>query len=68
MKRIVELKDSKKQMEMVKPVINKLFEVLFTSIEKLAKVQSENRDHDSLKVDQEIANGNFVFFAFIILY
>ena len=66
-KRIVELKDGKKRMEMIKPVVNKLFEVLFSTIERLAKVQTENRDHDSLKVDKEIANGKYFygsFFAF----
>ena len=55
-------------MDMIKPVVNKLFEVLFATIERLAKVQTENRDHESLKLDKEIANGKFneiyVFFVF----
>lgn len=42
---------------MLKPVISKLFEVMHTSIEKLAKVQTKDRDPEDLKTDQEIANG-----------
>ena len=56
MKHLLELKDSKKQADMLKPVISKLFEVMHTSIEKLAKVQTKDRDPEDLKTDQEIAN------------
>lgn len=46
---------------MLKPVINKLFETLHVTIEKLAKVQTNNKDPEDLKTDQEIANGILKF-------
>ena len=64
-KHLLELKDGKKQFEMLKPVITKLFDVLYTAIEKLAKVQTNNRDLDDLKADQQIANGIYLNRSFI---
>jgi hypothetical protein len=43
-------------MEMLKPVVNKIFEVLFSTLEKLAKVQNSNRDPESIEKDNQIAN------------
>lgn len=53
---MLDLKNGKKQMEMLKPVVSKIFEVLFSTLEKLAKIQNSNRDPESIEKDNQIAN------------
>jgi hypothetical protein len=54
-KRMLELPDKSKQKEMINMVVNKLFEMLMTSLKKLATLK--NSSPEAMKFDQSIANG-----------
>ena len=55
--RIFELKDGKKQSDMLSLVIKKLFEVLDGSLRKLNEIQLKAENPDTIKLDQESMNG-----------
>lgn len=56
-KRIAALGNKKKESEMLKVVLNKLFETLKNSLEELAKKNKD--DQKKLKIDKETIEGLF---------
>ena len=57
-KRILDMKDSKKEKEMISIVLKKLFQTLESSLENLAKIQRDNKSPEGIKLDKESINRN----------
>lgn len=55
--RIVDLNDTGKQKEMVSILVNKMFEMLTTSLGGLVKAQAETKDTNTLQYNQDFLNG-----------
>lgn len=55
--RIRELKDAKKEKEMITLVLKKLFETLKFSLEKLSKAQQQSGDKKGIPIDDSTSNG-----------
>jgi hypothetical protein len=62
-KRMLELPDKSKQKDMVKMVVNKLFEMLTASLKKLASLK--NNSPEAMKFDQTLANGSLLLIIFL---
>lgn len=56
-KRILDLNDSKKEKDMVKIVLKKLFETLISSLQKLAQTQTSSGSKNGIKLDQNTMSG-----------
>lgn len=54
--RIVDLNDTGKQKEMVSILVNKMFEMLTTSLGGLVKAQAETKDTNTLQYNQDFLN------------
>ena len=60
-KKMLEIKDGKKEKEMIGLLLNKIFETLVKSLEKLA---SQTKNAKDLKMDKDTMNGSFFLFHF----